>query len=180
MICVTLAICALVPALTTAQQIVKWTDEQGQIHFSDHAPPGQNATHVVVPPAPKSVPPSNVAPSRGNSYGTRSTAGSGQTAPDSEAERRAAAAKEQQRRWDEQKKAAAEARLKADKAVLAECQANRETYCNQSADAIRKQEHMIAEMQYADAVTRQQELADRGIHTPPPVPPPSLNNGSSQ
>ena len=88
------------------------------------------------------------------------------------------AAKEQQRRWDEQAKAAAAASLKADKELIAQCKANRETYCNQSADAIRKQEHMIAEIQYADAVTHRQELADRGIYTPAPPPPPPLKDAS--
>lgn len=178
-ICVTFATCALAPTPTIAQQIVKWTDEQGQIHFSDHAPPGQDVTHVVVQKAPKIVPPANPAPRiEVKSYGAGSGSGPGQMAPDSEAARRAAAAQEQQRRWDEQNKAAAAARLKADQALIAECKANRETYCNQSADAIRKQEHLIAEMQYADALDRRQALADRGIPTPPPPPPPRDNSSN--
>jgi len=179
------ALCAqvLISTPTTAQQIVKWTDAEGQIHFSDHAPPGQTATNVVVQKAPKTVPLPNPAAPRpvDSRYGAQSGAGSGpgQTATDSEAARRALAAQEQQRRWDEQNKAAAAARLKADQAVIAECKANRETYCNQSADAIRKQEHTIAEMQYADAVTHRQELADRGIYTPPPPPPPPMQGTSN-
>lgn len=176
LICVTVSVCALVPMSATAQQIVKWTDEQGQIHFSDHAPPGQNATNVIVQKAPQGT---AVGPqTQGNTY----MSGAGRTsapAPDSEAERRAAAAKEQQRRWDEQNKAAEAARLKADKDLIDQCKANRETYCSQSADGIRKQEHMIAEMQYADAVTRRQELADRGISTPAPRPPPPMSSASS-
>jgi hypothetical protein len=183
-ICVTLTACALVSTTATAQQIVKWTDEQGQVHFSDHAPPGQNATHVVVEKPPKSTPPPAPADqqTQANSSSTRRWSTShepGEAAPDSEAARRAAAAQAQQRRWDEQNKAAAAARQKADQDLIAQCKANRETYCNQSANAIRKQEHTIAEMQYLDAVTHHQELADRGISSPPPRPPPPLNNGSN-
>ena len=190
LICVTLTACALVSTTATAQQIVKWTDEQGQVHFSDHAPPGQNATHVVVEKAPNSTPPAATVPlatapaaiigqpTQGNSSVRRwgLAAESSRAAADSEVARRAAAAKEQQRRWDEQNKAAAAARLKADQDLIAQCKANRETYCNQSANAIRKQEHTIAEMQYLDAVTHHQELADRGISSPPPRPPPPLND----
>jgi Domain of unknown function (DUF4124) len=180
LICITVSACGLVPTSATAQQIVKWTDDQGQIHFSDHAPPGQNATNVVVQKAPKSTAPSTaVRPqTQGNSYVSGAGAASA-PASDSEAARRAAAEKEQQRRWDEQNKAAAAARLKADKDLIAQCKANRETYCNQSADAIRKQEHMIAEMQYLDAVNHHQDLADRGISSPAPRPPPPLNNTSN-
>jgi hypothetical protein len=89
------------------------------------------------------------------------------------------AAQEQQRRWDEQNRATAAAQAKADKELIAQCKANRETYCNQSADGIRQQEHTIALMQYADAVTHRQQLADRGIYTPPPPQPPQMNNASS-
>ena len=157
---------------------MKWTDEQGQIHFSDHAPPGQKASPVVVQKAPPSaLPPTAVG---SGVVGSRSQVNSAVSGPgDSEAGRRAAAFQAQQRRWNEQNKAAAAARLKADKDLIAQCKANRETYCNQSADGIRKQEHTIAEMQYLDAVTHRQELSDRGISTPAPQPPPPLNNASN-
>lgn len=31
----------------TAQQIVKWTDESGHVHYSDHAPAGHTSTNSV-------------------------------------------------------------------------------------------------------------------------------------
>src|SRR5438309_604797 len=48
-----LAWVALAPAVATAQQMFKWTDESGQVHYSDHAPPGQTTTNVPLPKAPK-------------------------------------------------------------------------------------------------------------------------------
>ena len=71
--------------------------EQGQVHFSNHAPPGQNATHVVVEKPPKSTPPPAPADqqTQANSSTTRRWSTShepGEAAPD-EAARRAAAHK---------------------------------------------------------------------------------------
>jgi hypothetical protein len=43
----------LTPTPAAAQQIVKWTDESGQVHYSDHAPPGATAAKVAVQKAPR-------------------------------------------------------------------------------------------------------------------------------
>lgn len=53
-----LFVIALVLAMPAAAEIYQWRDAQGQIHYSDTPPPGQNATKI--PPAPK--PPTKVTP----------------------------------------------------------------------------------------------------------------------
>jgi hypothetical protein len=55
--------CALIPASVIAQQVYKWTDSNGQTHYSDHAPTGQTAAAVNIPkapPKPAVTPPSPV------------------------------------------------------------------------------------------------------------------------
>lgn len=177
-ISITLLCGALAPARVTAQQIVKWTDEQGQVHFSDHAPPGQTVADVVLQKAPKTTERTNAlvanAPSAtGNSYSAGPGSGPAQTAPSNESQRAAAAAQAQQRKWEELRRSTAAAKQQADKETVARCKADRETYCDQGADAIRKQQHTIAEIQYADALNRHDELARRGISTPVPREPPN-------
>lgn len=176
---------ALAPARATAQQIVKWTDDQGQVHYSDHAPPGQAAVDVNIPKAPKVTLPTNagiasspLATSGGNSGGSSHSPGSPQTASSNE-DPRAVAAREQERKWEEQRKAAAAASAQADKETLERCQADRETYCRDGVAAIRQHEKLQAEQQYLNAVEQHEALANRGIHTPVPQPPPSLTNSSS-
>jgi Domain of unknown function (DUF4124) len=49
---VVFAVGAVAPQFGAAQQIYKWTDSQGQVHYSDHAESGQKTTTVAVPQAP--------------------------------------------------------------------------------------------------------------------------------
>jgi hypothetical protein len=48
----------LLPALAAADQVYKWTDEQGHVHFSQTPPPSTKAQQVTVyvpPPDPQSL-----------------------------------------------------------------------------------------------------------------------------
>ena len=38
--------CIVIPASVIAQQVYKWTDSDGQTHYSDHAPTSQAAATV--------------------------------------------------------------------------------------------------------------------------------------
>lgn len=54
------ALLALLPALATADQVYKWTDEQGHVHYSSTPPPStsvqaQHMNVVVPPPDPQSL-----------------------------------------------------------------------------------------------------------------------------
>src|ERR1051325_10591279 len=55
-LCMVILACALAPTSSFAQ-VFKWTDEQGQVHFSDHAPAGQAKTSVALPQVPKASKP---------------------------------------------------------------------------------------------------------------------------
>src|SRR5262245_60744328 len=48
-------VCLVTPALAAAG-VVKWTDANGQVHYSDHAPSDQKTQEVKTPPAPKTLP----------------------------------------------------------------------------------------------------------------------------
>ena len=163
------------PALATAQQVVKWTDERGQVHYSDHAPPGQATVNVDLPKAPTVTPPTNV----GVAGPQPATSGGASSSPTHTEDPRAEAAREQQRKWEEAKKAAAAASAQADKDTIARCEADRETYCREGVAAIRQHEKAQAVQQYLNALDQHDALANRGIYTPAPQPPPSLSNSSS-
>jgi hypothetical protein len=47
--------CALAHTCVAAQQIYKWTDSQGETHYSDHAPTDQAGATVNVPKTPPSA-----------------------------------------------------------------------------------------------------------------------------
>jgi hypothetical protein len=52
------ALLALIPALAAADQVYKWTDDQGHVHFSQTPPPSTKAQQVTVnvpPPDPQSL-----------------------------------------------------------------------------------------------------------------------------
>lgn len=53
------AFCGLQPALAQDNTMYKWTDENGVVHFSDQAPPGQNVQAQQLPESPK---PGSVSP----------------------------------------------------------------------------------------------------------------------
>lgn len=165
----------LTPTPAAAQQIVKWTDESGQVHYSDHAPPGATAAKVAVEKAPKApetaiasqatAPPAVTSQSDGSGL---SPAAQAIHAAD-EARRRETADREKRYR-----DAQAAAFKQEDKQAIDRCNANRETYCKQGADAIREKEQFRANMEYANAATERDRLADRGIHTPYPGQPPHV------
>jgi hypothetical protein len=148
-------LCAAVGALllftgsrARSQSIVKWVDAQGQTHYSDHAPTGQETKVVSVHVSRPGV----------------------AAAP---AESAAAREAEQRRRAAEQQAAVEEAKAKADEDVVAKCKRSRDVDCNEGADAIRQHEKTLAEIQYADAITARQERVSRGL-PPGPMPQPPL------
>jgi Domain of unknown function (DUF4124) len=165
--------CVLTPTPAAAQQIVKWTDESGQVHYSDHAPPGAPTVKVAVQKAPK-------APEAGASTATQPIMVTPQTSgPGTDPAEAMRAADEARRRElaDRQQRyrdAQAAALKQADKEAVDRCNANRETYCKRGADVIREREQFHADLEYANAATQREKLADRGIHTPYPGEPPHV------
>lgn len=167
--------CAAVGALllcagtgARGQSIVKWVDAQGQTHYSDHAPTGQEAEAVSVH-APRPSAPVASAVTSDVGVGRSGTAPVSTTANETAAARDA----EQKRRWAEQQEAAEEAKAKADEDIVAKCNRARDIYCNEGADAIRQHEKALAEIQYADAISARQERISRGLPAGPmPQPPP--------
>lgn len=167
-------LCAVVGALllftgpgVRGQSIVKWVDAQGQTHYSDHSPMGQEtevvSVHVSRPRVAAPAAASNVVTVRSTTAPVLAPANESAAARDAE----------QRRRLAEQQAAAEEAKAKADEDVVAKCQRSRDIYCNQGADAIRQHEKALAEIQYADAVTARQERVSRGLPPGPmPQPPP--------
>lgn len=165
----------LTPTPTAAQQIVKWTDASGQVHYSDHAPPGATAANIAVQKAPKApetglsrpaTAPTVVAPQTNESG--LSPAAQAMHAAD-EARRQETADRE--KRYRDAQAAAAK---QEDKQAVDRCNANRETYCKQGADAIREREQFRANLEYANAATERARLSDRGIHTPYTGEPPHV------
>jgi hypothetical protein len=156
----------VVPGNADAQRIVKWVDAQGQVHYSDHAPAGQDAEAVAIHVAPGQPPPAVKPAASVAVRGSASAATAGGKDP------AANAASEQQRRWEEQQEAAQAAKVQADKDIVDRCNRGRETYCDEGAEAIRQHERFRAEQQYNDAVTARQQRAQRGIPSPAPRPPP--------
>jgi hypothetical protein len=165
----------LTPTPAAAQQIVKWTDESGQVHYSDHAPPGATVAKVAVQKAPKTpetdfartaTAPMMVTPQTDESG--LSPAAAAIHAAD-EARRRETADREKRYR-----DAQAAAFKQEDKQAIDRCNANRETYCKQGADVIREREQFRASLEYANGANERARLADRGIQTPYPGEPPHV------
>jgi Domain of unknown function (DUF4124) len=172
---VLLGLVALAPAIATAQQMFKWTDENGQVHYSDHAPPGQTTTNLPLPKAPRPSKPVN-APGAGSPNAADNSSRNQHAAQDeSEADRDRRKSEEDKQRMFAKMRANQQAADKAaDQAVIAECRANRETYCKGGADQIRERENLKANLQWAEAQNHHDELANRGIYTPTPRPPAGL------
>ena len=164
----------LTPTPAAAQQIVKWTDESGQVHYSDHAPPGATSAKVAVQKAPR-APETDIASSATAPIAVAPQTNGSEQSP-AEAMRAADEARRQELA-DRQKRyrdAQAAALKQADKETLDRCNANRETYCKQGADVIREREQFRVNMEYANAATERDRLADRGIHTAYPGQPPHV------
>jgi len=156
----------LTPTPAAAQQIVKWTDESGQVHYSDRAPPGATTATVAVQRAPKlsetDIASSATAPLVVTPQTNESGVSPADAMPAADEARRREVADRQQRYRDAQ----AAALKQADKQTIDRCNANRETYCKQGADVIREREQFRANLEFADAATQRAKLAERGIQTP--------------
>jgi hypothetical protein len=124
---VVFAVGAVAPQFGAAQQIYKWTDSQGQVHYSDHAESGQKTTTVAVPQAPP-------ASSQAATYGTPNTPpGPAGIMPQFVRNQQA----ENQYRAQ---RAAAAKQPAADEALVAKCKADRDTYCNNMSEIKRQQQ----------------------------------------
>ena len=125
--------CALVPAPALAQKIVKWTDANGQVHYSDHAPADQGATAVSVQSAPRAA--ESDAAAKDEAYRARLQRN---------AEIDASLARERmegsvRRAQQEAKNRAAVSHKDAEKQGVAECNARHETYCNNGLAGIQRE-----------------------------------------
>jgi len=179
---------ALAPAASVAQ-VFKWTDDQGQVHYSDHAPAGQTGASVALPKVPKAskpVPtttPQNIPPGYSvDPYG-HVVDEDGNT-PQYNAEAEAIRKREEQAGRDRTKafedsarrsaQARADAQAAADKALIAQCRANHETYCSNNADKVREGMNRQNMEQYSNALSQHDALMQQGISTPRPSPPPFI------
>lgn len=160
-------LCLMAPELAGAQKIVKWVDAQGQTHYSDHAPSGQEAAPVSLHLPPRtSAPAVPVATSKATAV-ARGTDGAAKSARDTAAAREA----EDERRQAERREAESDAKAQADKELVARCNQAREDYCDQGADTIRQRDATRADIQYGNAISARQERISRG-QAPGALPPP--------
>lgn len=156
----------MAPSIAGAQNIVKRVDAQGRVHFSDHAPSGQDTETVAVHVSRSHAAPTPPA-AMSSAIVTRSSSAAAPTAsPNSAAAREA----EQQQRWAEQREAAEAAKAQADKDLVAKCNQAHEIYCNQGADTIRQRDTTRAAIQYGDAISARQDRISRGLR-PGALPP---------
>lgn len=155
----------MAPGIAGAQNIVKWVDAQGQTHYSDHAPTGQDteavSVHVSQPRPVSAAATANVVAIR------RTTAVTPTTANDTAAAREA----EEEQRRAERQEAAEAAKAQADKDLIARCNQAHEIYCNKGADTIRQRDKIQAEIQYNDVISARQDRISRGL-LPGALPPP--------
>lgn len=130
-----------------AQQIYKWTDANGQVHFSDQPPPAaarENAEVVGTLQRPATVsttkpaaPPVVAVPSE---YQRMTPERSERLERESRAneQRLADEAREKQEATDRQK---AETQKVSDQQMMANCLAHREWYCNKPTEEVRRIEN---------------------------------------
>jgi hypothetical protein len=155
-----------------AQQVYKWTDANGQVHFSDQPPPGAASSAEVVgekskiAPAPRPQPAPvtiDTAPDQGGPQPR--LAEPAQPAPDPMVEA--------ERKLEELCAGRAAQQLQADRKLVEQCKANHETYCNDGVDGIRRAEFardMKAHEQILDAKRRGQ-WSGRVPEVPQYIPP---------
>lgn len=131
------------PALAGAQ-VVKWTDANGQVHYSDHAPADQGAVAVPIVKTPK-APPARRASTRAATV-DNSPVKDGDYTPEMKAlmerQRQDALERDADRKRYEQ--SLKEPNKKWEQDVVASCKARRETYCNKGAQYIMREEHFRA------------------------------------
>jgi hypothetical protein len=134
----------------TAQQIVKWTDESGHVHYSDHAPAGHTAVNTVTPsktPTGNGAAPTTPRDALDPQYRAQQASGAG-LASEYDAEQEAAAAQRtSKQQHDSQQQAQQAAHKNADQAVIDRCKADHMLNCKDGADAIRQRDHLAAEIQ---------------------------------
>jgi hypothetical protein len=174
----------LVATQAAAQNIYKWTDAEGRVHFSDQPPPGVSGAEVVgqASKTERAIPPS-ASPS--SAHGPMPDV---DFSPGSPASR---ARDQLQRERDEQEAARVRAanpppqqRSEApsgltDSQVIARCKSRRDTYCDEGAAEIRRRDLEHEWHQYD--VERNRAAAPlpgtpnyrppSAWRTPPPVPP---------
>jgi Domain of unknown function (DUF4124) len=155
-----LALIALCAPLMAAG-VQKWTDAEGNVHYGDAPPPGAATQSIRVnapppgrnpAPAPQPVPAAAQNPSSARSV----------------ADERQAHIDEVNRRNREGMTAMAEAQARTqalnDKALLDKCRAQRNSYCNEGADAIRQKNYNRELMQQA---AQQGAALEQGRVIPP-------------
>lgn len=169
--------CALAPACATAQQAYKWTDGQGQTHYSDHAPTGQASSSVNLPkthvstqtPAPASVPSPSDVDAPDVSGGPPNDSNGTTVAADPYVLRNLRA---------QQQQSQAAAAKASDKALVAKCNARRDSYCGEGADEIRKREQVLNAPQPGRyrCVPVMGHGCMQTYTPPPPQPQPGIKN----
>ena len=174
-VCARLLLCALIPANALAQQIYKWTDANGQVHYTDQPPPDRAAGSVAVDKGPTPPPPPPAAAGNRESVGRNDEPYGQPSVPTdnrSAADKRIAATNEdfEKRQLAASREAEkAATRKAADDAVIAACERAHDVQCNKGADFIRKREEDLAQWQYID---RRERWIKEGRNGPPPQPPP--------
>ncbi len=157
---VLLALLALYAPLLAAG-IQKWTDANGNVHYGDAPPPGANTQSVRVNAPPPSRNPAPV-------YAPVPAPAQAPANPRSVADERQARIDEVNRRNRDgiSAMAAAQARTQAlnDKALLDKCRSQRNSYCNDGADAIRQKNYDRELMQQA---AQQGAALEQGRVIPP-------------
>jgi hypothetical protein len=133
--------CAVIPATVIAQQVYKWTDSNGQTHYSDHAPTGQTAATVNIPNAPPkpAVTPQPTVVSTTNDGNNNPTGDNGKITPgDPEVLAR------QREQWHATGAAMNNRGKPTDQELVTKCKAQRDTDCNRIGE-IRKREAILNE-----------------------------------
>jgi hypothetical protein len=172
--------CALIPASGSAQQVYKWTDANGQVHYTDQPPPDRAAASVAVDKSPPPPPPRRTPENQQTARNEYESVGRPSAPADnrSGADWRIAAINEdyQRREAEARREAETAARKKAaDDAVIAACERAHDTQCNKGADFIKKREEDLARWQYIDRHERWIKGGRVGPRPPePPRPEPRV------
>jgi hypothetical protein len=165
-----LLVAVLTPLSVLSEGIVRWVDDQGHVHYSDHAPAGHTPVSSVTSAPPPSAPATPAeSQSQGNSGGNGGSNSGGPTEADLATQWELSHRAEQaQKNQASQRQAMADSQKamkdKVDQAVIAHCKADHENYCNQGADSIRQHEKWQLMSQCAD------------MHNQYGAPPPACRN----
>ena len=144
--------CALAPCLAGAQQVYKWTDSQGQVHYSDHAESGQSTSTVNVPKTP---PKPAAAPVETEIY-------EAQEPRHEPIEPHTTDPVVVRNAEDRTRREMAAKQKAADQTLVAKCKANRDSFCNDVGEIKRQQQVLNAP-----------QPVRKGIVPPSTRPPPA-------